>query len=95
MGWFGQGWAVQGLEQRLEILPQQDTIYLIDNSGRKVPFSYLRAGQSCYQPFEDITLYRLPYPVDFDQTKLPKPFLMTAQSISATLLVLMNHYILY
>ena len=61
IGWFGQGWTAQGFEQRLEIQAQQDFIYLVDNSGRRVPFTYLTAGQSCYNPFEDITLYRLPH----------------------------------
>ena len=67
VGWFGQGWTAQGFEQRLEIEAQQNYIYLVDNSGRRVPFTYLTAGQSCYNPFEDITLYRLPHSADEQQ----------------------------
>ncbi|MGP5494959.1 RHS repeat-associated core domain-containing protein [Psychrobacter celer] len=59
-GWFGQGWTTQGYEQRLELDPQQNRIYLIDNTGRRVPFTYLAPGHSCYQPSEGITLYRKP-----------------------------------
>lgn len=36
-GWFGQGWTTQGYEQRLELAPQHNRIYLVDNSGRRVP----------------------------------------------------------
>ena len=70
IGWFGQGWKVQGLEQRLELHPQQDIIYLIDNSGRRIPFDYLAPGKRSYQPYEDITLYRLPLPDDKKHTLL-------------------------
>ena len=70
IGWFGQGWKVQGLEQRLELHPQQDTIYLIDNSGRRIPFDYLAPGKRSYQPYEDITLYRLPISDDKKDTLL-------------------------
>ena len=60
VGWFGQGWTTQGYEQRLELDPQHNRIYLVDNSGRRVPFTYLAPGHSCYQPSEGITLYRKP-----------------------------------
>ena len=67
-GWFGQGWTTQGYEQRLELDPQHNRIYLIDNSGRRVPFTYLAPGHSCYQPSEGITLYRKPLPDDKKDT---------------------------
>ena len=67
-GWFGQGWTTQGYEQRLELDPQHNRIYLIDNSGRRVPFTYLAPGHSCYQPSEGITLYRKPLPDDQKHT---------------------------
>lgn len=60
IGWFGQGWTTQGYEQCLELDPQHNRIYLVDNTGRRVPFTYLTPGQSCYQPSERITLYRKP-----------------------------------
>ncbi|OOS07816.1 hypothetical protein B0189_02055 [Moraxella cuniculi] len=84
VGWFGQGWKTQGLEQYLELNPQQNRIYLIDNAGRRIPFTYLKAGASCYQPYEDITLYRLPYPDGFDMTTLPKPLPLSARATYAT-----------
>lgn len=67
-GWFGQGWITQGYEQRLELDPQHNRIYLVDNSGRRVPFTYLAPGHSCYQPTEGITLYRKPLPDDKKHT---------------------------
>ena len=84
IGWFGQGWKTQGLEQYLELDPQQNRIYLIDNAGRRIPFTYLKAGASCYQPYEDITLYRLQYPDDFDVGTLPKPLPLSARATYAT-----------
>lgn len=70
IGWFGQGWVTQGYEQRLELDPQHNRIYLIDNTGRRVPFTYLAPGQQCYQPYENITLYRLPLAADKEHTRL-------------------------
>lgn len=67
-GWFGQGWTTQGYEQRLELDPQHNRIYLVDNSGRRVPFTYLAPDQSCYQPSEGITLYRKPLAEDKKHT---------------------------
>ena len=67
-GWFGQGWTTQGYEQRLELDPQHNRIYLVDNSGRRVPFTYLAPGQHCYQPTEGITLYRKPLADDKQHT---------------------------
>ena len=67
-GWFGQGWVTQGYEQRLELNPQHNRIYLIDNTGRRVPFTYLAPGQHCYQPTEGITLYRKPLAEDKKDT---------------------------
>ena len=68
VGWFGQGWTTQGYEQRLELDPQHNRIYLVDNSGRRVPFTYLAPGHSCYQPSEGITLYRKPLAEDKKHT---------------------------
>lgn len=67
-GWFGKGWTTQGYEQRLELDPQHNRIYLVDNSGRRVPFTYLAPDQSCYQPSEGITLYRKPLAEDKKHT---------------------------
>ncbi|MGP5531134.1 DUF6531 domain-containing protein [Psychrobacter celer] len=69
-GWFGQGWVTQGYEQRLELDPQHNRIYLIDNTGRRVPFTYLAPDQSCYQHSEGITLYRKPLAHDKTHTTI-------------------------
>ena len=69
-GWFGQGWVTRGYEQRLELDPQHNRIYLVDNTGRRVPFTYLAPGQQCYQPYENLTLYRLPLAADKKHTRL-------------------------
>ncbi|MFC6205582.1 RHS repeat-associated core domain-containing protein [Psychrobacter urativorans] len=68
-GWFGQGWTTKGYEQRIELDPQHNRIYFVDNTGRKVPFTYLNPGQSCYQPYENVTLYRLPLTKAKEHTK--------------------------
>ena len=60
IGWFGQGWQSQGYEQRLTLDPQHNRINLSDNAGRDIPFYYLEPGEYCYQPYENLTLYRLP-----------------------------------
>ena len=60
IGWFGQGWQSQGYEQRLTLDPQHNLIHLSDNAGRDIPFYYLAPGEYCYQPYENLTLYRLP-----------------------------------
>ena len=80
-GWFGQGWITQGYEQRLELDPQHNRIYLIDNTGRRVPFTYLAPGQHCYQPNEGITLYRKSLPNNKrDTTASARPIIAGATS---------------
>ena len=80
-GWFGQGWVTQGYEQRLELDPQHNRIYLVDNTGRRVPFTYLAPGQHCYQPSEGITLYRKSLPNNKrDTTASARPIIAGATS---------------
>ena len=83
VGWFGQGWTTQGYEQRLELDPQHNRIYLVDNTGRRVPFTYLAPGHRCYQPYEGITLYRKPLAeCKKDSTASSRPILADATNSS-------------